>query len=126
MYENLPLVDALFWNDGENYKSGIQIDGDASTFTVERQGEDSLAVKWSDGEVVFLPDRIRVSAPVLRFWAARANCLNVVENTLQYNYKGTPYTLEIVGADVHKETDHISIISQNGTCELIPHRAKNI
>jgi hypothetical protein len=126
VYENLPLVDALFWNDGENYKSGIQIDGEASAFTVERRGEDSLAVKWKDCEVIFLPDRIRVSAPILRFWAARANCLKAVENTIEYNYKGTPYTLEIVGANVHKEPDHISIIPQNGTCELIPHRAKNI
>ena len=125
VYENLPLVDALFWNDGENYKSGIQIDGDASAFTVERRGEDALAVKWKDCEVVFLTDRIRVSAPILRFWASRANCLRVAENAIEYNYKGTPYALEIVGADVRQEPDHISIIPQNGKCELIPRRAKS-
>lgn len=126
VYENLPLVDALFWNDGENYKSGIQIDGDASAFTVERRGKDSLAARWSGGEVVFLPDRIRVSAPVLRFWASRAKCLTVAGNAIEYNYKGTPYTLEIVGADVREEPDHISIIPISGVCELIPHRAKSL
>ncbi len=126
VYENLPLVDALFWNDGENYKSGIQIDGDATAFTVERCGEDYLAVKWKDCEVVFLTDRIRVSAPVLRFWASRAKCLTAAENRIEYNYKGTPYTLEIVGADVHQESDHISITLTSGVCELIPHRAESL
>ena len=123
VYENLPLVDALFWNDGENYKSGIQIDADATSFAVEKCGEDSLAVTWKDCKVIFLPDRIRVSAPVLRFWASRAKCLTVEGNTVCYRYKGTPYSLEIVGADVKQENDHISIIPVNGTCELIPHRA---
>ena len=123
VYENFPLVDALFWNDGENYKSGIQIDGDATAFTVERRGEDVLAAKWSGGEVEFRPDRIRVSVPVLRFWASRAKCLTVAGNTIEYNYKGTPYTLEIVGADVKQEPDHISITPISGTCELIPCRS---
>ena len=126
VYENLPLVDALFWNDGENYKSGIQIDGGATAFAVEKRTEDSLAVKWKDCEVVFLTDRIRVSAPVLRFWANRAKCLMVAENRIEYNYKGTPYTLEIVGADVKQEADHISITPTSATCELIPHRATTI
>jgi hypothetical protein len=82
-----------------------------------------LAVKWKDCEVVFLPDRVRASAPVLRFWASRAKCLTVAENRIEYNYKGTPYTLEIFGAEVKQEIDHISITPTNGTCELIPHRA---
>jgi hypothetical protein len=85
-----------------------------------------LAAKWSGGEVIFLPDRIQISAPVIRFWAARANCLSVAENTIEYNYKGTPYTLEVVGADVCQEPDHISFTSTNGVCELIPHRAEKI
>ena len=74
--------------------------------------------------MVFLPDRIRITSPVLRFWAARANCLNVVDNTIQYLYKGTPYTLEIVGADVKQEDDCISITPTSGNCELIPRRAE--
>ena len=109
---------------GANNK--YQIDGDASAFAVERQGEDSLAVKWSGGEVVFLPDRIRIKSPVLRFWAARAKCLQVAENAIQYNYKGTPYALEIVSADVQQEADCISITPTSGSCELIPFRAKTV
>ena len=64
-------------------------------------------------------------------------CLNFLEtpnkgsivvegNTIFYNYKSIPYALEIVGADVHEEVDHISIIPTNGTCNLIPQRAKMI
>ena len=85
-----------------------------------------MALLWKDNEVVFLPDRIRIKAPVLRFWASRANCLKVVGNIIEYNYKGTPYTLEIVNAGMKQETDHISITPVCGTCELIPRRAKTI
>ena len=52
--------------------------------------------------------------------------MTVAGNTIEYNYKGTPYTLEIVGADVREEPDHISIIPISGVCELIPHRAKSL
>ena len=126
VYENLPLVDALFWNDGENYKSGIQIDADATAFAVERRGEDSLAVKWKDREVVFLPDRIRVTSPELRFWAVRAECLTVAGNTVEYHYRGTQYALEVIGAGMKQKADHISITPAYGTCELIPRRAELI
>lgn len=124
VYENLPIVDTLFWTPDEKKKCGLQIDADGSAFTAKKIGEGILAIEWKNGKVVFEDDKITVYAPVLRFYMGETNCeITVGQSGLEYKYKGTAYFFDVENADVKWNDGHILISPRGESCILRPRQS---
>lgn len=122
VYENLPLVDTLFWNKDEKYDSGLMIDTDGAPFTAEKLSDSVLKIKWNDNYVIFDETKILVHADKLYFHTGNhIPSIKVADNTICYEYKDIKYALKIENASVLEDEKGIEIIP-SGTCALYPIR----
>lgn len=123
VYENLPLVDTLFWTPNELKNCGLQLSAEGTAVTVEKYKEHGLQISWNDGRVLFEEDCITVSANELRLFTGKPNCtIKVVGNTIEYLYKNTAYYLDIENAAVKQDEECILITPYSEEVRLIPRR----
>lgn len=124
IYENLPIVDTLFWSEGAKKDIGLMIDTDASAYTASKTAEGELTVSWPGHIVTFREDSIAVTSDKLLFHVgAAAASISVSGSTIAYCYKGFHYSLQIDGASATTlENGDIEIIPTDGCCVLRPLR----
>ncbi len=122
VYENLPIVDTLFWNKGEKYDCGLMIDINGAPFSAEKLQDGILKATWNDKYVIFDEDKITIHADALHFFTGnQAPQMKISDNTICYEYKGSTYSLKIENASVAECENGIEIIP-SGTCALYPIR----
>lgn len=105
IYENLPLVDTAYQKGSADGGFGILLDQDAKAFSAAKDGENELAVTWNDKSVIFNEDSITLINCKPTFTYDMINTkISVDNNVINYEYKGTKYSLEVSGADItHKD-----------------------
>ena len=96
LYENLPIVDTIVWQDN----GGMVIDNNATTFTATRDGE-NLKVSWGEKQLTFTPEGIvfKNIAPELRYKGAPA-VVTVKQKGMDFCYKGTVYSVSLEGGSI--------------------------
>lgn len=124
VYENLPIVDTLFWSPDRKKNCGLLIDDSAAAFTAAKTAEDELTVRWPGHEVVFREDSIAITADKLHFYTGTPTAaISVNGSAIEYSYKDTSYRLQIDGAVITAlENGEIEIMPLDGHCVLRPQR----
>jgi hypothetical protein len=122
IYENLPLVDTLFWNKDEKYDCGLMIDTNGAPFTTEKLADGVLKIKWSDKYVIFEENKIVIHADTLHFFTGKPHAkLMISDHAISYEYKNTAYSLRVENAEISECENGIEIIPKE-FCELRPTR----
>lgn len=111
VYENLPIVDTAYQKGEGDGGFGILIDTDAIPFNAIKTADGELTVSWNDRSVVFKENEININNCKLSFSHQMNNTkISVTDSSIEYEYKGVKYSLEILGANV-KEVDGTIYIS---------------
>lgn len=96
IYENLPLVDTLVWQDNK----GLVLDQNGSPFSIKKAADQVLTVQWDNGSITFLEDKIciyNLKKLIYDFSESKAK-RKVQNNTIIFEYKGTKYGIGFEGA----------------------------
>ena len=136
----------LWFDHDEKKNCGLVLDSEAQPFTVEKAGEGTLKVCWKDKYVQFEEHRIACKTDKIRFYLGD-KVLRVGEeiadphnngnkfyvnprpdiringNSLEYEYKGNRYFLNVEGADVRfvdKALIELTPTSEDGVLYLYP------
>ena len=111
LYENLPIVDTIVWQDN----GGMVIDNNASQFTVTRE-EENLKISWGAKTLTFTPDGMVFNniVPVLRFKNAPA-AITIKDKSIDFCYKGTHYSIELEGGSIEgKNRNSMTVLQPDG------------
>jgi hypothetical protein len=96
IYENLPLVDTLVWQDNK----GLVLDQNGSPFSIKKAADQVLTVQWDNGSITFHEDKIcihNLKKLIYDFSESKAK-RKVQNNTIVLEYKGTKYGIGFEGA----------------------------
>ena len=119
VYENMPIVDTVYQKGDTDGGIGMLLDGAAESFSVEKVGEDTLRVYWSNKSAMFTKDRIILYNCNVKFTYNMYNTkISTDSTTIYYEYKGNKYALHTEGATLTHESGTISIDGSHIT--LVP------
>ena len=121
VYENLPIVDTAYQKGDTDGGFGILLDTEAAAFSAEKSAASELTVSWKDKTVVFTETNIIINNCNLLFTPKMNNTkISATDTSIDYEYKGTKYSLGILGAEVKTENNTIYITGNKVT--LTPKR----
>ena len=123
IYENLPIIDTV--RCGAEYKKscGLMLCGCEGVFSAERTRTEELTVSFGENRVVFSPDRIEIFASELMLFGNSSDAFkNIDSNGLSFEYKGTAYRLDVLGATVTEKDGNVLFSSKNGAMTIYPKR----
>ena len=147
IYENLPLVNTQLWFDHDEKKNcGLVLDSEGEAFTVEKVAEGTLRVSWGERYVQFEEHRVICKTDKIRFYlgdkvlqvgAELVDLSNngnkfyvnpkpdmkLLDNAIAYEYKGSPYFLNVEGATLRSAGDNLielTPIAEGGVICLYP------
>ena len=121
VYENLPIVDTAYQKGDTDGGYGILLDCNAHTFDVVKSDDGELTVYWDDKSLIFKEDRILINNCKLSFTYFMSNTkISTTTNSINYEYKGTKYSLDILGATVEQVDKTLTLSGEKTT--LIPKR----
>lgn len=110
VYENLPIVDTLLWEDD----NGLLLDNDADAFEIKKLSQSSLQVSWRNKSVVFGEDKIEIENADVSFNLNGTGAeISALGNKLLYNYNGNNYSAEFLNSRL-SVTDEIFHASSDG------------
>ena len=121
VYENLPIVDTAYQKGDTDGGFGILLDTEAAAFGAKKSADSELTVSWKDKTVVFTETNIIINNCNLSFTPKMNNTkISATDTSIDYEYKGTKYSLGILGAEVKTENNTIYITGDKVT--LTPKR----
>ena len=119
LYENLPIVHTLAWNENDKERIGIVIDETENDFKTKKIDDSTLEVNWDSGSVIFKEDEIVINKAEINFYFGTCPCgLEVEDNTIHYIYKGSKYSLLVPDVLITKNEEYINIKSSNSKIVL--------
>jgi hypothetical protein len=122
VYENLPIVDTAYQKGETDGGFGILLDADATKFHASKTGEGELTVSWNDKSVIFTENSIVINNCILSFTYQMNNTkITTTNSSIEYEYKGVRYSLDIFGATVKEENNTIYLSGDKIT--LTPKKA---
>ena len=121
VYENLPIVDTAYQKGDTDGGFGILLDTEAAAFSAKKSADSELTVFWKDKTVIFTETNIIINNCNLSFTSKMNNIkISATDTSIDYEYKGTKYSLGILGAEVKTENNTIYITGNKVT--LTPKR----
>lgn len=121
IYENLPIVDTVKLPVDERNRFGLEIDGHGLPLATEKLDEGILRVRFGEGSVTFYEDRIEIIARRL-IWHKGATTarISLDPSGLAFEYKGSSYRTDIVGAEAKEESESIVFRANGEKITLFP------
>ena len=107
LYENLPVADTLLWQNN----TGLGLSENGKKVTVEKVSDSSIKATWgeNDKKVIFDEDKITIkTTDEITFDISNASAdINVLNNRIEYNYKGNIYGIVVNGAKISVKNDFV-------------------
>ncbi len=115
IYENLPIVDTVFWQKDNSENIGIVLDKSATAFNTAKTDEGELTVSWNDKSVIFKENEIVINGcKCITFDLGNpAAKITLNGNTLTYVYKSTVYYLLVENGSVDLNGSQITFYGDN-------------
>lgn len=109
IYENLPIVDTVLSDSKRTNDIGILIDTEASAFSAEKSGDNSLLVKWNDKSVKLSEHEIEITNAKNLVWFKDSirEGYSIEGNAIIFTYKGNNYTVYFKNCTVSEAEDRI-------------------
>lgn len=118
IHENMPIVDTFPQRGNGDGGDGIILSVSASDISSVRM-EDSLKVSFGNGNVRFHEEHIVIEGSTFDFTPEMcATSITTTSSSIEYEYKGHKYALEILGGRVENTNGHITVTGDKIT--LIP------
>lgn len=116
VYESLPIVDTSYQKGDTDGGFGIILDEDTAPFTAAKTGDTELTVVWDNKSVVFDENGVTLNncKPLFSYTMVNTK-ISVTDNTLNFEYKGNKYSLDISGAKIESNNGAISLIGESIT-----------
>ncbi len=110
IYENLPIVDTVIWQEGNKENIGIVLDNDAEKFEVKKTSDGVLSVFWKDKSVVFKKDCIDINGCGHLSYSLGESAAEISseKDKINFKYKGNCYSLIAEICDVKKNGNLIT------------------
>lgn len=116
VYESLPIVDTSYQKGDTDGGFGIILDEETTPFTAAKTGDTELTVTWDNKSVVFDESGVILNncKPLFSYTMVNTK-ISVTNNTLNFEYKGNKYSLEISGAKIESNNGTISLTGESIT-----------
>ncbi len=111
VYENLPIVDTVNWQEGNKENIGMVLDNKAEPFVAKKRGDGELLIKWSDSSVTLYPHKIELSnIGKITFNPGAASAkIFAGDGELNYEYNRNKYTVHFDGGKVFKNKEGFTV-----------------
>ena len=124
VFENLPIVDTMFCPAEKRKESGLIVNEAAEPITARKLANGVLRLAFGEKSVTFYEDKIEIVTDQL-VWHKDATKARVTleKSGLSFDYKGSRYALDVVGASVFETSTCLRFTAKDEKIVLYPKKA---